>query len=595
MGGLFRALDEARIGRRLQTRLGLGHPTTVRKRVLGYEVWFQSDHANMPGRVRTARVLANKAKSFNDAAVQTAARDVVKRLPQGAKLQIAKFKGISSLLLSGAWENAVVLDRDKTQPERAKAYKQFGRFAAEHKLLETLDHPELVQLCLKHAEAPAKSWPDEQWEYDYRAAILEVMTDLFPKVQTSWLGLFPRENLLCHNNGFLPHLRDKGLLTPERLRREIAEEMFQDIARVGHMLNEYYDPVKESAVPAIDSALTDALRQVTKELAYKLVEGDPQFDPWELFQLAAAEAQTRTTFVDGETIRAIRMAGDGSTLDRLARFLVKQAQEGVSRAIGKRYGSVGAGLEAHDPEFFARLCDRAERAAGRCFAALQAMGVRSFVKPAVLFSVRDWAEVRDGQEFGGWHVSGNRTAPKPPEGQEWRTKDKNDHWVQVYVTPEKTEEEIVRVLAHEVGHAVYNYLPDDQQQWVLQQARAMPVTKYGRTDYEIGGRVGYSHKTGNEWFAELLSLHVLHPDLLRKRAMTIGTPAMSGRALMANGLVPNTSEVPKTTSDKEVNQALTGFKRAFYQATPSAAAGYKPGLRKAAERSADSPEHHGSD
>lgn len=82
---------------------------------------------------------------------------------------------------------------------------------------------------------------------------------------------------------------------------------------------------------------------------------------------------------------------------------------------------------------------------------------------------------------------------------------------------DQTEAGFIRIIAHELGHIVYDRLPYEEQQRVRELALTRkPFNTYGSPDYLYSGMTtpGIHHQMGNEWFATMIEFWAMNADRL---------------------------------------------------------------------------------
>jgi len=82
----------------------------------------------------------------------------------------------------------------------------------------------------------------------------------------------------------------------------------------------------------------------------------------------------------------------------------------------------------------------------------------------------------------------------------------SDDYLVIYRDPDQPVETLVGTVAHEIGHAIYNKLPEEQYQQIKANAGSIgSYTSY--TDPKFSS--GEGHESGNEWFADYVAAMVM--------------------------------------------------------------------------------------
>jgi hypothetical protein len=138
---------------------------------------------------------------------------------------------------------------------------------------------------------------------------------------------------------------------------------------------------------------------------------------------------------------------------------------------------------------------------------LEQIGVRKFHKvPVRVYVVHEYPSIHGTTDkMGGDAETGLRLVTNKPS-EPWEKNRSDTQKVNIYLIGTETPEAIRDVVIHEVGHILFNSSPD-LQRLVQQMSHAMPPpSDYGNVNYVYGGNTkpNVNHKSGNEWFAEML-------------------------------------------------------------------------------------------
>lgn len=89
------------------------------------------------------------------------------------------------------------------------------------------------------------------------------------------------------------------------------------------------------------------------------------------------------------------------------------------------------------------------------------------------------------------------------------------HYVTINVKPDTNPDNVIKTFVHEIGHIIFSTLSAEQQKEIENMAnKTQSPSNYGRTNYVYSGlkEPSKNHKSGNEWFAEMLALVVANPN-----------------------------------------------------------------------------------
>jgi len=82
----------------------------------------------------------------------------------------------------------------------------------------------------------------------------------------------------------------------------------------------------------------------------------------------------------------------------------------------------------------------------------------------------------------------------------------SDDYLVIYRDPNQSLETIVGTIAHEIGHGIYNKLPEDEYAQIKANAGSIgSFTKYTDPNFSSGE----GHESGNEWFADYVAATVM--------------------------------------------------------------------------------------
>ena len=127
-------------------------------------------------------------------------------------------------------------------------------------------------------------------------------------------------------------------------------------------------------------------------------------------------------------------------------------------------------LRSHDQKMLAKL-----------IAVLKSIGVRKHNRVPIIFSYE-----KNDMDSGSYKSS--------------------DDYLVIYRDPDQSVDTLVGTVAHEIGHAIYNKLPDAE--YAAIKANAGSIGSYTRYT-DPGFSDGEGHQSGNEWFADYVAATVM--------------------------------------------------------------------------------------
>ena len=83
----------------------------------------------------------------------------------------------------------------------------------------------------------------------------------------------------------------------------------------------------------------------------------------------------------------------------------------------------------------------------------------------------------------------------------------SDDYLVIYRDPQQQLSTLIGTIAHEIGHAIYNKLPEEEYEQIKANSdQIMSYTKYTSPSYAPDSE---GHQTGNEWFADYVAASLM--------------------------------------------------------------------------------------
>jgi len=524
----FFIVSEAKFNQRQIQQHGLGAGTTLRRNIDGWDLWFRDNVSELPQSTHQLRqiLFSLNDRNLNEEIIQEIKEKVKRSLSIRNRRSLAKFQQASAFRSTG-------LPLDALYTKNKYNASLFEKFSSVVKGIN-LDNLDIEEKTMHYTKLlfPIFLYSSfKDFEMSYRQRLLNLLRDITDVDMPYKLVEGEKvDNLYAILQKIAGKDASRTVVEDEIIER-IKNEFIHSVKWIIGSFQQYHVQFEQQEVEFFMDNMINAIHDVILIVAEK-VTGDKDINPAmndrggpkynqllnainttilpKIEELMKPDVDDFFKFI-GNVRQSRRKIETDETLDGLVYYLTYRA---VSIIKSVMHNAVRAGTtvnEGHFQEWMKQCIDNFTKV----LRVLMSLGIRKTARVPIIFNYQDWSQFDPyfNTNIAGAYYLGDRRkqSTKAASGVGFqRDRSKHNNYIQLYQSN-------INVIAHEIGHTVYATLPAEQQKAVEYVANeSLPPSAYGAPDYLYPGHKQpvKAHRSGNEWFAEMLALLATRPELL---------------------------------------------------------------------------------